>query len=153
MVGLGSKPIDRAKEWQLQICSLPSHIFRLLRIMQSSLTRLGMATRYSEAAIFRGVVYLAGQVPEETVGAGIEAQTTEVLGMIDRLLDQSSSDKSRILMCQIFIADLADFDGMNRVWDQWVSAGHAPPRATVEAKLANPQYRLEIVVTAAQFES
>lgn len=109
-----------------------------------------MATRYSEAAVYNGVAYLAGQVPEETLTLGIEDQTREVLDQIDRLLAQVHSDKSRILMCQIFIADLGDFAGMNRVWDAWVSPGNAPPRATVEARLANPAYRLEIVVTAAQ---
>ena len=83
----------------------------------SELIRIGMATRYSEAAVYNGVAYLAGQVPEETLEQGIEAQTREVLDQIDRLLAQVHSDKSRILMCQIFIADLEDFAGMNRVWD------------------------------------
>ncbi len=115
-----------------------------------SVHRIGMASRYSEVAIHNGVAYLAGQVPEETLSGDIEAQTREVLDLIDRLLAQVHSDKSRILMCQIFIADLADFAGMNRVWDAWVSPGNAPPRATVEARLANSAYRLEIVVTAAQ---
>lgn len=115
-----------------------------------SVHRIGMATRYSEAAIFNGVAYLAGQVPEETLDQGIGAQTREVLDQIDRILAQVHSDKSRILMCQIFIADLNDFSGMNQVWDEWVSPGNAPPRATVEARLANPAYRLEIVITAAQ---
>lgn len=115
-----------------------------------SLHRIGMATRYSEAAIYNGVAYLAGQVPEETLDLGIEAQTREVLDQIDRILAQVHSDKSRILMCQIFLADLQDFSGMNRIWDEWVSPGNAPPRATVEARLANPAYRLEIVITAAQ---
>lgn len=113
------------------------------------LKRFGMAQRYSEAAVFNGVAYLAGQVPEATLDGDIVAQTREVLGLIDKLLAEVGSDKSRILMCQIFIADLADFAGMNSVWDAWVVAGHAPPRATVEACLANPQYRLEIVITAA----
>jgi enamine deaminase RidA (YjgF/YER057c/UK114 family) len=116
----------------------------------SQLHRIGVASRYSEAAIFNGVVYLAGQVPETTLDDDIAAQTQEVLALIETLLEQAGSDKSRILSCQIFIADLADFDGMNRIWDNWVAAGHAPPRATVEAKLANPKFRLEIVVTAAQ---
>ena len=119
----------------------------------SELIRIGMATRYSEAAVYNGVVYLAGQVPEETLEQGIEAQTHEVLEQIDRLLALVLSDKSRILMCQIFIADLADFAGMNRVWDAWVLPGYAPPRATVEARLANPAYRLEMVITAAQSHS
>jgi enamine deaminase RidA (YjgF/YER057c/UK114 family) len=113
------------------------------------LTRLGMAKRYSEAAIYNGVAYLAGQVPEETIDGDIVSQTREVLELIDRLLAECGSDKTRILMCQIFIADLVDFAGMNSVWDAWVPAGHAPPRATVQAPLANPKYRLEIVITAA----
>lgn len=116
----------------------------------NTITRIGIAARYSEAAVFHGTIYLAGQVPEATLDGDIEAQTREVLELIDKLLSDLGSDKSRILMCQIFIADLRDFDGMNRIWDAWVTPGHTPPRATVEAKLANPKYRLEIVVTAAQ---
>lgn len=118
--------------------------------MSKQLTRIGVASRYSEAAVFNDVIYLAGQVPETTLEDGIEAQTREVLSLIDKLLTELDSDKSRILMCQIFIADMQDFDGMNRVWDAWVVPGHTPPRATVEAKLANPKYRLEIVITAAR---
>jgi enamine deaminase RidA (YjgF/YER057c/UK114 family) len=69
---------------------------------------------------------------------------------VERLLKEAGSDKSRILMAQIFLADLADFDGMNAVWDAWVVPGQTPPRATVQARLANPQWRIEVVVTAAQ---
>ncbi len=111
--------------------------------------RYGMAKRYSEAAVLGGIAFLAGQVPEQTLDQDIEAQTAEVLKLIDQLLLDVGSDKSRILMCQIFLRDLVDFDGMNRVWYAWVTPGAAPPRATVEAKLANPLYRLEIVITAA----
>ncbi len=116
----------------------------------SSLTRIGVGPRLSEAAVFGDTVYLAGQVAEQTVDLDIVAQTTEVLALIDSLLAQTGSNKSRILMCQIFIADLKDFDRMNQVWDKWVISGHTPPRATVEAKLANPKHRIEIVVTAAR---
>jgi enamine deaminase RidA (YjgF/YER057c/UK114 family) len=116
----------------------------------AEITRIGMAKRYSEAAIHNGVVYVAGQVPETTLEQGIEAQTAEVLAMIDRVLADCGSDKSRLLRVQIFLANLADYDGMNSVWDAWVVPGAAPPRATVEAKLAKPAYRVEIVVTAAQ---
>ena len=116
----------------------------------SGITRIGMAARYSEAAIHNGVVYLAGQVPETTLDEGIEAQTAEVLTMIERLLAQCGSGKQRLLRVQIFLADLADYAGMNKVWDAWVLPGFAPPRATVQAKLAKPAYRVEVVVTAAQ---
>ena len=111
--------------------------------------RLHVGKRLSEVAIHNGTVYLAGQIAEET-GADIGGQTREVLGHVDRLLAESGSDKNCILSCQIYIKDMADFPGMNAVWDEWVPAGHSPPRATVEAKLANPAVLVEIVIIAAQ---
>jgi enamine deaminase RidA (YjgF/YER057c/UK114 family) len=113
------------------------------------LKRLHVGETLSEAAIHNGVVYLAGQIAEDLT-QDIVGQTREVLGHIDRLLGEAGSDKSRILMCQIFIADLNDFGAMNEVWNEWVAQGNAPPRATVEAKLAKPEWRVEMVVTAAQ---
>jgi enamine deaminase RidA (YjgF/YER057c/UK114 family) len=112
------------------------------------ITRLHVGKRLSETAIHQGTVYLAGQIADNT-GADIAGQTAEVLAHVDRLLAEARSDKTRILMCQIFIADMAHFAGMNAVWDAWVAPGHAPPRATVEARLANPACLVEIVVTAA----
>ena len=109
--------------------------------------RIDPGNRMSEASLHGGIVYLAGQVPE-TADAGIETQTAEVLAAIDALLAQAGSDKSRILRAQIFLADIADFAGMNRAWDAWVVPGNAPARATVEARLANPAWKVEIVVTA-----
>ena len=109
--------------------------------------RIEPGNRMSEASLHGGIVYLAGQVPE-TADAGIETQTAEVLAAIDALLAQAGSDKSRILRAQIFLADIADFAGMNRAWDTWVVPGNAPARATVEARLANPAWKVEIVVTA-----
>jgi len=114
----------------------------------SKLQRFHVGARLSEMAVYDGTVYLAGQVPENPT-KGIQGQTAEVLAMIDRLLAEAGSDKTRILMAQIFLADLADFDGMNAAWDAWVAAGHAPPRATVQAKLARPEWKIEVVVTAA----
>ena len=113
-----------------------------------NITRLHVGKRLSEVAIHNDTVYLAGQIADDT-DADIVGQTREVLGHVDRLLAEAGSDKSCILMCQIFIADMAHFSGMNEVWDDWVAAGHTPPRATVEAKLANPACLVEIVVTAA----
>jgi enamine deaminase RidA (YjgF/YER057c/UK114 family) len=112
------------------------------------ITRLHVGKRLSEVAIHNGTVYLAGQIADDT-GADIVGQTGEVLGHVDRLLAEAGSDKSCILLCQIYIADMAHFAGMNEVWDDWVASGHTPPRATVEAKLANPACLVEIVVTAA----
>ncbi len=103
--------------------------------------------RMSQANIFNGVVYLAGQVGD---GAPGKAQTQSILAEIDRLLALSNSSKERILSAQIWLADMADFAEMNAAWDAWVAPGNAPARATGEAKLAAPKYRVEIIVTAAQ---
>ena len=110
--------------------------------------RLHVGKRLSEVAIHNNPVYLAGQIAEDTT-ADIAGQTREVLAHVDRLLNEAGSDKTCILMCQIYIADMAHFAGMNAVYDEWVASGHTPPRATVEAKLANPACLVEVVVTAA----
>ena len=117
--------------------------------MSPEIQRLHVAARYSEAAIFNGVVYLAGMVPE-CEATDIRSQTADVLRQIELRLAEAGSDKTRILRTQIYLKDIADITAMNEVWDAWVVPGAAPPRATVQAPLANPAYRIEIVVTAAQ---
>ncbi|MCA0324851.1 MAG: RidA family protein [Proteobacteria bacterium] len=117
--------------------------------MSDTLTRHGMAARYSEAAVFNDVIYLAGMVPEGTA-TDIRGQTADVLAQVDAHLAACGSDKTRILRTQIYLAHIADIGAMNEVWDAWVAPGHAPPRATVQAALANPAWRIEIVVTAAR---
>ena len=115
---------------------------------QTDIQRLHVAARYSEAAVFNGVVYLAGMVPE-CEATDIRSQTVDVLQQIDLRLAECNSDKSRILRTQIYLRDIADIAVMNEVWDAWVAVGHAPPRATVQAALADPGWRIEVVVTAA----
>jgi enamine deaminase RidA (YjgF/YER057c/UK114 family) len=110
--------------------------------------RFDVGPRLSEMAIHNGVAYLAGQVPDDAT-QDIRGQTRQVLAMVDALLARAGTDNTRILMAQIFLADLADFPGMNEAWDAWVPAGHTPPRATVQAALAKPEWKIEIVVTAA----
>jgi enamine deaminase RidA (YjgF/YER057c/UK114 family) len=110
--------------------------------------RLHVGKRLSEIAVHNGTVYLAGQIADDTA-QDIAGQTREVLGHVDRLLNEAGSDKTRILSCQIYISDMANFPRMNEVWDAWVVPGQTPPRATVEAKLANPACLVEIVVVAA----
>ncbi len=114
----------------------------------SAIQRLHPGKRLSEASIHAGTVYLAGQIADDA-SQDIRGQTSQVLAAIDRLLGEAGSDKTRILMAQIFLADLADFAGMNEIWDAWVAPGQAPCRATVNSRLAKPEWRVEIVVTAA----
>ena len=108
-----------------------------------------VGNRLSETAIHNGTVYLAGQIAEDTT-QDITGQTREVVGHIDRLLGEANSDKAHLLSVQIYISDMVHFAGMNAVWDEWVAQGATPPRATVEARLANPACLVEIVVVAAQ---
>jgi len=116
--------------------------------MSHEIQRFGMASRYSEAAVFNGVVYLAGMVPERG-DTDLRGQTEDVLAQVAQRLQEAGSDKSRILRAQIYLHDIREIDVMNEVWDAWVVPGTAPPRATVQAALAHPAWKIEIVVTAA----
>ncbi|MCX8115474.1 MAG: RidA family protein, partial [Burkholderiaceae bacterium] len=113
-----------------------------------AIRRLHVGPRMSEVVIHGGVVYLAGQIAEDA-SQDIGGQTRQVLAAIDALLAEAGTDKTRLLTAQIFLADMADFAAMNAVWDVWVPTGQTPARATVQAKLAKPEWKVEIVVSAA----
>jgi len=113
-----------------------------------TIQRHNVGKRLSEIVVHGNTAYLAGEVPDDTT-KDITGQTEQVLAKIDRLLAQVGSDKTKILSAQIFIADMAEFAGMNAAWDKWVAQGHTPARATIEAKLANPAYKVEIMCVAA----
>jgi enamine deaminase RidA (YjgF/YER057c/UK114 family) len=110
--------------------------------------RFDVGTRLSEMAVHNGVCYLAGQVATDC-DQDIKGQTQQVLAAVDALLARAGTNKSKLLMCQICLADMTDFSGMNEVWEAWVPHGQAPPRATVQAALARPGWKVEVVVTAA----
>jgi enamine deaminase RidA (YjgF/YER057c/UK114 family) len=114
-----------------------------------AIQRFHVGPRLSEIAVHHGTVYLAGQIAENP-DLDIVGQTQEVLAAVDRLLAEANSDKTLILSTQIYLTDMADFAGMNSVWEGWVVQGATPPRATVEAKLANPKCKVEVVIVAAQ---
>jgi len=113
--------------------------------------RLQSGPRMSQAVIHNKTVYLAGQVAANPAGKGVAEQTREILATIDSLLAEAKTDKSRILSTTIWLTSMSTFAEMNQVWDQWVAPGSAPARATVEsARLAGPEYKIEIAVIAAQ---
>jgi enamine deaminase RidA (YjgF/YER057c/UK114 family) len=116
--------------------------------MSQGLRRFHVGDRLSEMTVHNGTVYLAGQVASDA-SQDIRGQTAQVLAAIDKLLAEAGTDKAHILMCQIFIKDLADFPAMNEVWEDWLAPGDAPPRATIQAQLAKPDWKIELVVTAA----
>ncbi|MES3000978.1 MAG: RidA family protein [Pseudomonadota bacterium] len=111
--------------------------------------RFQPGTRMSQATTCAGLVFLAGQVAKKREG-DVQSQTREVLDTIESLLAEAGADKSTILSANIWLADIADFRAMNEVWDAWVDRDHLPARACVEARLAFPEFRVEIAVIAAK---
>ena len=114
----------------------------------SDIIRLEKGPRMSQSVSYGGIVWLAGQVG--TAGASVTQQTRDILAKIDKLLADSGSDKSRLLQAVIWLADMKDFAEMNAVWDTWVDPANPPARACGEAKLATPDYTVEIIVVAAK---
>jgi enamine deaminase RidA (YjgF/YER057c/UK114 family) len=113
-----------------------------------SIERLHSGPRMSQAVIHGGIVYLAGQVGAP--GENATVQTRAILASIDELLAEAGTDKSHLLTAMVWLADMADFAAMNVVWEEWIGGANAPTRATGEVRLATPDYRVEIIVTAAR---
>src|ERR1700730_606951 len=115
-----------------------------------TIQRFDTGPRMSQVVIHGDTVYLAGVVAHKAAGESVSKQTQEVLSIIDSHLAKANSDKSKLLTATIYLTDMKTFTEMNAVWEGWVSAGNTPARATVEAKLATPQFNVEIMVTAAR---
>lgn len=112
-----------------------------------TIQRFGTIRRFSDAVVHAGVAYIV-EVPSN-LDDDITAQTRNLLASIDRLLRQVGSERTQLLQATIYLADMGDYEAMNLVWDAWIPEGTAPVRACVEAKLANPKIRVEIVLSAA----
>jgi enamine deaminase RidA (YjgF/YER057c/UK114 family) len=121
-----------------------------LKENKMSIQRFDTGPRMSQVVIHGDTVYLAGVVANNAGGESVTKQTQDVLKTIDGHLKKAGSDKSKLLSATIYLTDMKTFAEMNAVWDGWVSAGNTPARATVEAKLASPQYGVEIMVIAAR---
>lgn len=114
----------------------------------TDIKRIDPGPRMSQAVVYGNLVFLAGQVAQRAAGASVAEQTKDILARIDELLAQAGTDKSKLLSATIWITDMATFDEMNSVWDAWVAPGNTPGRACVEARLAAPQFTVEIAVVA-----
>lgn len=115
----------------------------------NDIRRIEPGARMSEAVIHANKIYTAGIVADAMAGKSVYEQTRDILGQIDAILEKAGTDKTRILKTNIWLADITTFDQMNKAWDAWAVAGKTPARATVEAKLASPEYGVEIMVEAA----
>jgi len=114
-----------------------------------SIQRFETGPRMSQVVVNGNTVYLAGVVANRAAGESVTKQTQDILSIIDGHLARAGTDKSKLLTATIYITDMRTFAEMNAVWDAWVSPGNTPARATVEARLAAPQYNVEMMVTAA----
>jgi enamine deaminase RidA (YjgF/YER057c/UK114 family) len=115
-----------------------------------AIERKQVGPRMSGAVIHGNTVYLAGQVAHKAASKSVKEQTAEILETIDSLLAECGTSKLNIVSANIWLSDISTFAEMNSVWDGWVAPGHTPARATVEAKLAAPQFTVEIMVVAAR---
>jgi enamine deaminase RidA (YjgF/YER057c/UK114 family) len=113
-----------------------------------SIRRIQPAKRMSQAVVAGGLVFVAGQVSKSKAGGSVGEQTQDILNIIDGLLADAGTDKSKLVSANIWLTDISTFDEMNKVWDAWTAPDAAPARATVEAKLAAPQFKVEIAVVA-----
>jgi len=126
-----------------------SSIAEDIDVAGESIQRVRPGKRLSDAVVHGSTIYLAGQVATDPA-VDVRAQAKDVLAQIDRLLGELGSSKSRLLSVTIYLTDMADFAAMNEVWDAWVPQGDLPARATVQARLARPEYRIEIQAIAAR---
>jgi enamine deaminase RidA (YjgF/YER057c/UK114 family) len=113
-----------------------------------SIARIDPGQRFCSATVHGGVVYLAGHVSHNPAG-GVREQTADILAAIDATLAAAGTDKSHLLTMQVWITDISQFSEMNAAWDAWIDRDNMPARATVEAKLASAEYKVEIAGIAA----
>ena len=112
--------------------------------------RFGVGKRLTDFIVHGDKIHFSGYVAEEAAGKSVTEQTRDILAQIDGSLAEAGSDKSKLIEATIWLADMATFGEMNAVWDAWVAPGRPPTRACVEARLASPQYAVEIRVLAAR---
>ncbi|GAB6853740.1 RidA family protein [Asaia astilbis] len=115
---------------------------------QTDIQRYAEETRLSGAVRHGNTLYLAGQIADDT-SLDTEGQTADILRQIDALLVEAGTDKTKLLSVQVFLTDITEIDAMNRAWDAWLDQGHKPARATVEARLVDPEWSVEITAIAA----
>jgi enamine deaminase RidA (YjgF/YER057c/UK114 family) len=111
--------------------------------------RIGAGELLAEIVVHEGIAYLSGATSETPEFEDTAEQTRKTLATIDQWLSEAGTDKTRLLSAQIWLVDLEDFEVMNAIWIDWLGDGPRPARACVQADLAGPHYKVEIMVTAA----
>ncbi|MEQ8802520.1 MAG: Rid family hydrolase, partial [Haliea sp.] len=73
----------------------------------------------SVAVLHGGILYLLGLTDESGEDHDAYEQTRITLAEVDRYLKRYGSNRKRLLQVQIWLADIDDFDAMNRAWIEW----------------------------------
>ena len=115
----------------------------------SKIKRIGAGARMSKAVVHGDLIFTAGQVADKSKAEGVSEQTAEILDLIDAILAEAGSEKAKILSATVYLSDISTFSQMNAAWDAWLDKANPPARATVEAKLVLPEFKVEIAVIAA----
>jgi enamine deaminase RidA (YjgF/YER057c/UK114 family) len=112
-----------------------------------TIRRIAEEQRLSGAVVAGGMVWLAGQVADDT-SLDVQGQTTDILAQIDALLAEAGTDKRALVSVTVVLADIADAPAMNRAWDAWLDPAHKPARMTIQAPLVDPAWKVEITGVA-----
>ena len=110
--------------------------------------RLDPGPRASGIVVHDGIAYFT-TIPDRPFSGTVADQTRQILRRVDERLARLGSSKSRILATQIWLADIATFAEMNEIWDAWIDPANPPSRACAAVTLANPDLKVEMIMTAA----
>ena len=109
--------------------------------------RAGGSERFSAIALHKDIVHLPSQISHRET-KGIEQQTREVFDKIDALLSEANTGIRGVLSVQVWLADMNDYAAFHTVWNEWVAGVMPPTRVCLEARLAEPYAKVEILVIA-----
>jgi 2-iminobutanoate/2-iminopropanoate deaminase len=102
---------------------------------------------YSQVVQAGSFLFLAGQIPltseNKMLDGDVSAQARQVLNNLKSVLEQAGSNMNQIVKTTIFLADLADFDAVNKIYAEYFQEPY-PARSTVEASKLPKGARLEI---------
>jgi enamine deaminase RidA (YjgF/YER057c/UK114 family) len=114
-----------------------------------SIERIHSGKRISRVVVHNGIAYLAGILALQKRGESVTEQTKDILALIDRLLAEAGTDKTKLLTANVYLADIRTAEEMNEVWEEWVPDGCAPARSTIEGRATDAGHAVKISVTAA----
>ena len=109
---------------------------------------------YSQAVKAGGVLYCSGQIAldpatGDLVGGGdVAKEAVQVLENLKAVLEAGGSSLGQVLRCEVFLADMGDFQVVNEIYGRYFDAS-PPARITVQAARLPKDVRVEVAAIAA----